>query len=253
MENCQKNIYSGVPFYWSRTNIVYSLFLDCTTDRLCEYSARKGFSKISKIPKKPLRKGVFFSKATDLQSRISDISKYRLQEKCFLWIFWSNWKFVRERTIIKSFDYLNASKKISSRIFERTLEILLLWKTWKIIKQTSLIALTGFLQNNCSRQQLKPSRKACMLWKDPLMDVLLYNKPRKTKIKTSKGKIKFSKCWYRLFYYYFLLFYSYFPISKKYKRLNYLINRYGRSLQKFRRPCHQAPIRHSNQRLMSIY
>ena len=62
-------------------------------------------------------------------------------------------------------------------------------------------AITGSLQNNCSKQQIKPSRKACILWKDFLMDVLLHNKPRKTKIKTSTGKIKFLRCqcWCRYF------------------------------------------------------
>ena len=50
------------------------------------------------IPKKSLQKGAFFSNATALQSRISDISKCRLQEKCFFWVFWNSWKFPRERT-----------------------------------------------------------------------------------------------------------------------------------------------------------
>ena len=35
--------------------------------------------------------------------------------------------------------------------------------------------------------------------------------------------------------------------------LNYLINWYGRSLYKVRKPYHQAPTGHSNQRLMSVY
>ena len=45
-----------------------------------------------------MQKCAFFSNATALQSRISDISKCRLQEKCFFWVFWNSWKFPRERT-----------------------------------------------------------------------------------------------------------------------------------------------------------
>ena len=43
--------------------------------------------------------------------------------------------------IMKSFDQPNASKKISSYIFERMLGKLLLWKLWKIIRNTSLVIL----------------------------------------------------------------------------------------------------------------
>ena len=51
--------------------------------------------------------------------------------------------------------------------------------------------LTGSLQNNCSKQQLKlADRPASVLEKDVLVDFLLYNKPRKAKSKTSKGKMK---------------------------------------------------------------
>ena len=90
--------------YWTRcTNIVYSL-PDCTTDALWECLEYKGCSKISKFPKKSLRKSAFFSNATALQSRIFDISQCRLQEKCFLLVFWNSWKFARERSILKSFD-----------------------------------------------------------------------------------------------------------------------------------------------------
>ena len=46
-----------------------------------------------------MQKCAFFSNATALQSRISDISKCRLQEKCFLWVFWNSWKFARGRSI----------------------------------------------------------------------------------------------------------------------------------------------------------
>ena len=92
LENCQKKkIRSGVPFYLSCTNIVYSLLPDCTTDTFWDCSERKECSKILKIPKKSLRKSAFSSNATALQSRISDISKCRLQEKCFLWVFWNSW------------------------------------------------------------------------------------------------------------------------------------------------------------------
>ena len=55
-------------------------------------------------------------------------------------------------------------------------------------------APTGSLKNNCLKQQLKPSTKSCMLWKGLLHGFLLHNKPRKTKIKTSKGKITFLQC-----------------------------------------------------------
>ena len=55
-------------------------------------------------------------------------------------------------------------------------------------------ALMGSLQNNCSKLQLKPSRKACKYYeKDFLIDVLLHNKPRNT-TKTSKGKMRFLQC-----------------------------------------------------------
>ena len=59
-------------------------------------SERKGCSKFSKISKKCLRNGPFCFNVTALQSKISDLSKYRLQEKCFLWVFWHSWKFARE-------------------------------------------------------------------------------------------------------------------------------------------------------------
>ena len=69
---------------------------------------------------------LFFSNATALESRICDFIKYRLQGKCFLWVFWNSWKFDRERSIMKSFDY--ASKKISLYIFGRMLGKLLFIK-----------------------------------------------------------------------------------------------------------------------------
>ena len=51
---------------------------------------------------------IYFAKtwrATSMgKSRISDIIKCRLQEKCFLLVFWNSWKFARERSIMKSFD-----------------------------------------------------------------------------------------------------------------------------------------------------
>ena len=72
-------------------------------------------------------------------------------------------------------------------------------RVFKVPEVTSMVdsflqkqALTGSLQKNCSKQKLKPSSKACKCYeKDFLVDVLLHNKPRKTKIKTSKSKIKF--------------------------------------------------------------
>ena len=53
-------------------------------------------------------------------------------------------------------------------------------------------ALRGSLWNNCSKLQLKPSRKACKCYeKDFLIDVLLHNKPRKT---TKLRKAKWDFC-----------------------------------------------------------
>ena len=83
---------------WNIVRKKYVVELHFITDTFWECSERKGHSKISKIPKKSLRKCAFFSNATALQSRISDISKCRLQEKCFFWVFWNSWKFPRERT-----------------------------------------------------------------------------------------------------------------------------------------------------------
>ena len=63
------------------------------------------------------------------------------------WVFCNTWKFARKRSIIKSFDYLNTSMKITLYIFQGMLEKLLLWKFWKIIRKTSLVA---FLLKNLS-------------------------------------------------------------------------------------------------------
>ena len=49
----------------------------------------KECSKISKNPKKSFRNCPFSFNATSLQSRISGFSKYKLQEKCFIWVFWN--------------------------------------------------------------------------------------------------------------------------------------------------------------------
>ena len=57
--------------------------------------------------------------------------------------------------------------------------------------------LTGFLQSNCSKQQLKFARRlADVLEKDFTMDVLICKKLRRAKLKTSKRKIDFlwSRC-----------------------------------------------------------
>ena len=78
--------------------------LQPTTDTFWKCSKRKGYSKISKIPKKSLRHYLFSPNAAVLQSWISVFSKYRFQEKCFIWLFWSNCKFARERSIMKLFD-----------------------------------------------------------------------------------------------------------------------------------------------------
>ena len=51
--------------------------------------------------------------------------------------------------------------------------------------------LTGSIQNNCSKQQLKlPGDPAGVLEKNFLMDILLYKELRKAKLKTLKGKAK---------------------------------------------------------------
>ena len=56
------------------------------------------------------------------------------------WVFCNSWKFARKRSITKSFDWLKTSMKITSYIFQRMLEKLLLWKFWKIIRNTFLVA-----------------------------------------------------------------------------------------------------------------
>ena len=58
----------------------------------------------------------------------------------------------------------------------------------------------GFLQSNCSKQQLKFARRlADVLKKDFTMDVLICKKLRRAKLKTSKRKIDFlrsrCRCW----------------------------------------------------------
>ena len=51
----------------------------------------------------------FSPNVTGLQPTISDVSKNRLQEKCFLWVFWNSWKFTRKMYIMKSFDQTNST------------------------------------------------------------------------------------------------------------------------------------------------
>ena len=86
----------------------------------------------------------FFSNATALESRICDFIKYRLQGKCFLWVFWNSCKFAREGSIMKSFDY--ASKKISLYIFGRMLGKLLFMKVLENYQKN----LVAFLLKNSS-------------------------------------------------------------------------------------------------------
>ena len=95
-------------------------------------SAQKG-NNVLKFCKfqKSLRNCPFFSNTT----ANTDFSKYRLQEKCFLWMFWNSYEFARKRSIMKSFDQLNSSKNL----FQGMLEKLLLRKFWKIIRKMSLV------------------------------------------------------------------------------------------------------------------
>ena len=137
-------IYNGVNR--SCTKTVYRLLLDWTTDTFWKYSERKGCSKISKIPKKFLCHRPFFTNGTACRVQNFRLQQTHIPRKCFLWVFWKSWKFAREKSIMKSFDYLNASKNISSQFFVRILEKLLLWKYWNIIQKTSLVAL--LLQNS---------------------------------------------------------------------------------------------------------
>ena len=65
--------------------------------------------------------------------------------------------------------------------------------TWRTFFQKQ--ALTGSLQSNCSKQQLKVlGRTASVSEKDFTMNVLFHKKLQRAKIKTSKGKIKFLQC-----------------------------------------------------------
>ena len=65
-----------------------------------------------------------------------------------------------------------------------------LWSSF-LQKQT----LTGSLQNNCPKQQLKlPGLPVSVLEKEFTVDVLLHKKLRKAKIKISKGKKTILQC-----------------------------------------------------------
>ena len=68
-------------------------------------------------------------------------AKTDFKKKVSFWLFSSRWKFARKRSLIKSFDELNTSMKITSYIFHGMLKkLLLLWKFWKIIRKTILVA-----------------------------------------------------------------------------------------------------------------
>ena len=76
-----------------------------TTDTFVKSAQKeKDVLKVQKFQKKSLWNCPFSLKVTGLQFTISDVSKSRLQEKCFLCVFWNGWKFARERSIMKSFD-----------------------------------------------------------------------------------------------------------------------------------------------------
>ena len=112
--------------------------LNSITDVFIRVFWNRSAKKFGKLLEK---RGVpFYYNCTNIvYSLLPDFSKHRLQEKYFLWLFWNSWKFARERSIMKSFNQLNASKKLSSYIFERMLEKPLLWKLSKIIRKTSLV------------------------------------------------------------------------------------------------------------------
>ena len=100
------------------------------------------------IPKKSLQKGAFFSNATALQSRISDISKCRLQEKCFFWVFWNSWKFPRERTYTEVIWLTKCFwKNLFTHFWENVGKIAVMKVLKNHQKKTSLIA---FLSKNSS-------------------------------------------------------------------------------------------------------
>ena len=73
LENIQKNIRAGALFY-----------KNCTTDTFLVVVTKENMFK-----KNPLYSCPFFANAKGLQSRNSDFSKNRLQEKCFLRAFWN--------------------------------------------------------------------------------------------------------------------------------------------------------------------
>ena len=106
LENIQKKFCCGVPVN-TNVQIQSAAYIELKTPLQINFekcSERKRCSKSSKIQKKYLQFCTFFSNLIGLQSTISDISKYRLQEKCFLWVFWNSWKFTRKRSTMKSFD-----------------------------------------------------------------------------------------------------------------------------------------------------
>ena len=98
-----------VVFHFNRNARIQSK-LHCTKGTSWQCSEKKGCSQ---IPQKSLRNCRFISNATTLQSRISDFSKYRLQGKCFFFFEYSEivGSLPEKVSVIKWFDWLNASKK----------------------------------------------------------------------------------------------------------------------------------------------
>ena len=97
LEDIQKNLCFGVPLKYKSTNTVYQYFSESA-------QKEKDALKVRKFQKNICKAVPFSPNVTGLQSTIFDINKNRLQEKCFLWVFWNSWKFTRKRSIMKSFD-----------------------------------------------------------------------------------------------------------------------------------------------------
>ena len=93
----------------------------------------------------------FFSNAATLQSRLSDPSKYRLQEKCLLLTVLQQLEVCPKKVCDKIIWLTKRFYEIHFIHFSGMLEKLLSWKFWKIIiikiRKTSLVA---FLLKNLS-------------------------------------------------------------------------------------------------------
>ena len=63
----------------------------------------KDVLKLRKFQKNDFCKTFPFISTLQTYSSEFDFNKSRLQEKCFLWVFWDSWKFDREMSIMKSF------------------------------------------------------------------------------------------------------------------------------------------------------